>query len=167
MNALTDDIGLVVEAMKTETVVYYMYDHRLGINNRLLSQNNDEVLKFEKYPLVALRCDIEREVDKGLWNYKLNIAILAPTEKNYNAEESMVNVFKPVLYPLYELFMAKLRTIGIFQWAGNQIYPPQTVIDRIHYGTGNEEQNIKSYFSDTLDAIEILNLRISSRIKKC
>jgi len=181
MTYLVDDIGAVVEAVRNQTnkpwssnpsdpnlaeKPYYMYGHRLEINNRLVAKSKGDY-KYQLYPLIALRMDFEEEVTGGLWSYNLNLAILNRTEKHYNAEERYTNVFKPILYPLYEAFMNKLKIAGKFQWEGVQTLPPHTKIDRPYYGTSSEEQNVKNIFSDTLDAIEILNLRITSRIKRC
>jgi hypothetical protein len=179
VNYLVDDIGAVVTSVRNQsqklwlsdpsavsTTPYYMYGHRLEINNRLVQKSKGD-FKYQLYPLIALRMDFEEDIDNGLIKYNLNLAILNRTEKNYNAEERYTNVFKPILYPLYEAFMDKLKKAGIFQWDGNYTLPPHTKIDRPYYGTSSEEQNVKNIFSDTLDAIEIIGLKLSQRIKRC
>ena len=144
---------------------FYMYGHRAEIAKRLLDKEKDKVYKFQKYPLIALRMDIQELVSKGIWSYTLNIAILNFTDKKWNAEERMVNIFKPVLYPIYERFMEELRNSDRFFWPGNQDYPEHTVILRPFWGTENQEGNVKNIFNDPIDAIEITGLRLNQRVK--
>lgn len=164
---IVDQIGEVVDAMRVAPALtpYYMYGHRGEINSRLLEKDQDKVFKYQKYPLVALRMDIAEVQTNGVWHFDLNIAILDSTVKDYNAEERMSNVFKPVLYPLYESFLMKLSESGIFFWDNRleSTYPPHTKFDRPFWGTPGNEGNVKNIFSDPLDAIELVNLKINSR----
>ncbi len=146
---------------------YYLYGHRTEISDRLLEKDQDKVQKYKKYPLIALKLDTPETVNEGLWHYDLNIAILAYTDKNYNTEERYTNVFKPVLYPLYESFLKELRNAGMFMWPDEQEFPPHVKIDRPYWGTESKEGNVKQFFNDPLDAIELVNLKFSKRIKNC
>lgn len=179
MNPAVEAIGQVVKAMQlmpnktwlngksdTNELPYYMFGHRLEISNRLLEKNQDKVFKYKKYPLIALRMDFPERVYEGLWHFDLNIAILAFTDKNYNAEERYENVFKPILYPLYRTFLEKIKHSGLFMWPGDQSVAPHTKIDRPYWGIEEKEKNSKYIFNDPLDAIEIVNLRIN-QIFKC
>lgn len=145
---------------------FYMYGHRLEISNRLLEKDKDRVYKYQKYPLIALRMDIPEPYIGGMYNYRLNIAILTLTEKEYNAEQRMTNVIKPVLAPLYDRFVKELWHVGLFTWTGDQRIPPHTPIIRPYWGTAQAEGNVKHIFNDPLDAIELINLEIKST-KKC
>lgn len=184
---VTDNIGTVVAAMRPINIDYgqpmldymavkaantdpdeapfYIYGHRMEINNRLLEKDKDSVHKYQKYPLVALRLDIPEEVDKGIWHYSLNILIANYNDAKWNSEERTENIFKPVLYPLYERFMEELKNSGLFFWEGNQDYPDHTKIDRHFFGTASDEGNVKRIFDDPIDAIEIVGLKINSRPK--
>src|SRR5690606_23217373 len=137
------------------------------INGRLLEREHDKVFKYQKYPLIALACPTPEQVIGDVIEYTLNIAILDFTERNYNAEERMENVFKPVLFPLYEKFMKELRNSGLFMWDGNQSMPPHIKINRYYWGTQSSEGNEANIFSDPLDAIEIVNLKIRSLLNNC
>jgi hypothetical protein len=183
MNYIVDDIGTVVTAVQAELQgtfdatfdetfnstagPYYMYGHRMEISDRLLEKDQSKATKYNKYPLIALKLDTPEKVEDGLWHYDLNIAILAFTDRNYDAPDRYTEVFKPVLYPIYESFLKQLRNSGLFMWEGDQQYPPHIKIDRPYWGTEGKEQNMKSFFNDPLDAIEIVNLKISKRIKNC
>jgi hypothetical protein len=189
MRVITDDIGAVVSLMRpidlsygqpmvdyiaeknTPTNValmpYYLPGHRMEINSILLKKDNDKVYKYQKYPLIALRLDVAEEVDEmGFVNYNLNIVILTLTDKNWKYEQRLENIFKPVLIPLYERFIAELGNVGLFQWEGDTRRPPHTRILRPFWGTEAREGNEKYIFSDPLDGIEIKNLQLKST-KKC
>lgn len=170
MNILVDDIGRVVEAIRSvwpgglvSGEPHYMYGHKREINQRLLAKDVHRELKWKKYPLIALVLDFPEEIANGIQNYTLNIGILHMTEKNFNAEERYQNVFKPVLYPLYDLFLKSLRESGLFMWPGDIEIPPHTKLDRPYWGTTTPNGNDRNIFSDPLDAIEILNLKINQR----
>lgn len=186
MNVIVDDIGTVVAAMRTDTVLiaaltsglaalsskgydaempFYMYGHRLEISNRLTEKTADKIFKYKKYPLVALRLDIPEGVAGGMIEYKLNVALLMLTEKNYTAEERYANVLKPILYPMYASLFRKLKWAG-FSWDGG-FEPPHSKIDRPFWGTSGPEGNQANIFTDPLDAIELLDLTIRKRSKGC
>jgi hypothetical protein len=135
---------------------FYMYGHPLEIANRLLDKDKDRVYKYQKYPLIALKMDFEEPIKNGVKSLSLNLAILNFTDKKWNAEERMANIFKPVLYPIYERFMTELQNSGLFFWPGNQDYPEHTKIDRPYWGTANQQGNVKNIFNDPIDAIEII-----------
>jgi len=164
MPVIVDEIGKVVERMRgSGETPYYLYGHRLEIANRLLEKDKDKVLQFKKYPLVALRQDIDEQYSNGMVTYNLNIAILEFTDKNYTSEQRYEKVFKPILYPLYAKFFIALRQSG-FMWPGWQDMPPHVKIDRPFWGVAQQDKNVRSIFADPLDAIEIVNLKISKRL---
>lgn len=167
MRYVTDDIGTVVAAMRDASATdpaapYYEYGHRLSIANILLKKNIGHQMK---YPLIALRLDTPEDIIEGYQNYNLNIIIAVQTKKDIRESERLTTYFKPVLYPLYELFMLRLKQSGLFTWEGYQKYPPHTKTDRYFFGKEGQEANEKYIFSDALDAIEITNLKIISTNK--
>lgn len=144
---------------------FYMYGHRLEIANELMAMDRDKLYKYQKYPLIALRMDIQEPYKDGIVELNLNIALLCFTQKGWNAEERMTNIFKPVLYPMYYRFMDELFKSGLFFWEGK--VPPHTKIDRPFWGTEASEANAKYIFNDPLDAIEITDLKIKKNFKNC
>lgn len=188
---LVDEIGKVVTAMQSDAILiaalttgipelsskgylsgmpYYMYDHPVKINARLLEKNQDKTYKYQKYPLVALRLDFDEE--PGLmWGFNLNIAIIMATDPNYGADKRYDKVYRTVLYPIYEAFLKHLKSTGLFQWDQDDsrglIIPPHKKVDRLFYGAIGSQGNEASIFSDPLDAIELINLKIYKRDKNC
>lgn len=182
MNYLRDEIGNVVAKLRALPLEkklwtnasnpnasiepYFMYGHRLELNNRLKEKEKND-FKYKKYPLIVLRMDYDEDIENGFATGILNMAVLHSTNKNYNSEERDANVFHPVLFPLYEAFIAQIKKSGVFSWEGWQGRPDHKKTDRPYYGTDTEEQNLKNFFSDPLDAIEISNMKLSVRIKNC
>ncbi|GIV35399.1 MAG: hypothetical protein KatS3mg031_2934 [Chitinophagales bacterium] len=165
MTPLVEKFEQVVARMRgSNQFPYYMYGHRLEIANRLLEKDQDKVQKYQKYPLVALRQDFEEQHSNGIVTYVLNLAILEYTDKNYTAEQRYENVFKPILYPLYEGLIIAMRQSGFF-WPGFMGIPPHTKIDRPYWGVQFSEKNARNIFNDPLDAIEIVNLKVN--LKSC
>jgi hypothetical protein len=100
-------------------------------------------------------------------HYNLNLAILAFTDRNYTAQKRREKVIQPVLMPLFDRFMKEIRKAGIFTYVGNGKMPEHTRAVRPFWGIQYQEGNKASIFSDPLDAIEILNLKVSSNGEKC
>jgi hypothetical protein len=187
---ITDDIGKVVERMRPldikygqpmldyldslntraenyELMPFYDFGHRLEIANKLKDANTDKVRKYQKYPLVALRMDVLEHNEGGMTHYNLNIAFLAYTDRNYTSQQRMEKVIKPVLMPLYDRFMQEIRKTSIFTFHGNGSKPIHDKAIRPFWGIQYEEGNKASIFEDPLDAIEILNLKVSTTGVKC
>jgi len=168
-NSITTLIGNVVALMPSYygSPVEYMYGHRAEINQRLIEKDNTP--GAVKYPLVALRLDVEETHEDGIVIYKdLNIAILANTDENYYAPQRMVNVFEPILYPLYEAFMLALAASNEFFYSADDLgRPVHTKVDRFYYGVTEAGLSVESIFSDPLDAVEILDLDLKRIIKTC
>lgn len=176
MSNIVEYIGQAVSLMRVPTKLpaavagitgapFYMFGHIVEINNRLVTKGNDSANKSKRYPLVALKLDIPEKQVGSVTMYNLNIAILMWTNENYNAEQRLENVYKPILYPLYDLFVESLKNSG-FMWEGDRSKPPHTKIDRYYYGkseTAGTVKNVKKIFTDPLDGIELLDLKINKR----
>lgn len=143
---------------------YYLYGHRREMNIRLIQKDKNKDLKKQKYPLIILRLDTVESVAKGMISYSLNVGILMLTDPNYPTAERYDVNFRPILYPLYDLFMQKLRESPKFTWAGDQKRPEHKKIDRPFYGTAMSEGNSSYLFNDPIDAIEIVDLKFNQRL---
>lgn len=175
-----DKIGEVVASMRNLSAAdaakfgitaglespYYFYGHPIDMNRQMMDRDKARATMNKVYPAVALRLPIQEEISGGMVKYTMNIAIFAETDLELSAPERYEQVIKPVLIPLYELFLDRLKKGG-FTWEGNQKYPPHTKIDRPHHGVEETQGNRAYVFSNKLDAIELVNLKINSTFKYC
>lgn len=166
--AIVDDVAFVVSKMRDASsqlpnVPYYMFGHRLEIANTLTEKENSQY-KYQRYPLVALRLDMVEENNNGVIHVKLNMAVMTKTESNLTAHQRSEQVFKPVLYPLYDKLIEALRASGIFFWPGNLKVPVHTKVDRYYWGTQATEGNVKNIFNDPIDAIELIDLTLNKKL---
>lgn len=180
MNIAVDLIGEVVESMRNLSVKesqrfgipagltspYYFYGHPMDINKQLIENDKDIVNKFKKYPAIFLRLPIPEEMKGGMIQYDMNIGIMDVSQKDYNSVERYTNVIKPILIPLYELFLDRLKKKG-FKWQGYMDRPPHTKMDRPHHGVQETQGNKAYQFESVLDAIEIINLKVNKQFKNC
>lgn len=184
MRVVSDDIGKVFARMRPldikygqpaidylaafavpsfpDLMPYYEAGHRLAIAQSLIVKDKDEVFQYQKYPLGALRMDIQEEVMDGMIHYRMNLVILALTKHEYTYEERLANVFKPILIPLYERFMNELGKVGVFSWPKGK-RPKHKRFLRPYWGAQYNEGNKAFLFCDPLDAIEILDLEVSAQ----
>lgn len=169
MNVLVDDIGIVIARMRTvvDGPPYYMFGHKLEVARELLIKESNPDEQAKKYPLIILAMDTPEENFGKMIHYDLTIAIVDYTKPEYLTEERYTNVFKPILYPLYESFFVELRKSGLFCWPNIGRKPMHTKTDRPYWGVAYNKAgvNVEKVFSDPLDAIEITKLKINQNIK--
>ena len=127
---------------------FFMFGHRREISNRLLMKDKDNVFKYQKYPLFALRLPIVQNVVQDVNDVSLNIAILAFTDKNYRAQERYDNVIDPILFPLYTEFLVKVQDSFELMNLGPSDHQK---VDRLFYGINALEGNEAYIFNDPLD----------------
>lgn len=143
---------------------YYMYGHRQEIANRLSLKDKNVNQKKKKYPLIALKLDIIENVRGNVVDFTLNLVIATYSDSNQTADQRYVNTFKPILYPLYDQFMTQLVNSGLFTWDSSldMLVPPHQKADRPFWGTPDQDgSSRKNIFNDPIDAIEIINLKLS------
>lgn len=171
MNYVVDDIGSVIAAMRTviDGAPFFEPGPSLEVTRQLLIKNLNPDKQNSKYPLFILAMPFDEDNKGKALRLNLNIAIVAFTDYNYSMADRYQNVFKPTLYPLYELFFAELRKSGKFMWPGIGGKPNHIKRDLPLWGTTfSKDRTVdenKSMFEDPLDAIEILNLEINQTIK--
>jgi len=144
---------------------YFFYGTPVEINRQMIERDKGST-KGKVYPAIALRLPANREIKNGLANFNLNIAILDATKKDYDAPNRYSEVVKPILYPLYELFLDRLKRFG-FTWSGDMGTPPHTQRDMLHHGVEATQGNEAYIFNRPLDAVELISLRINNKIKYC
>lgn len=149
------------------TSPYYFYGHKMDINRQMIDRDREIATKGKVYPAIALRLPTTESMGSGMTHYNLNVAIFAETDLNWSAPERYTNVIKPILIPLYFLFLNRLKKAG-FVWQGDLNMPPHERTDKPHYGVEETQGNKAYIFTNKLDAIELENLKINIQtIKKC
>ena len=135
---------------------YYDHGHPISIRNKLTAKDGNKVYKFRKYPLVALIQDIPEAHLQDLafaYEFTPRVVILAPTDKNYTEQERYTNVFKTILYPIYELLINEVLDYELFYFDS---YVAHEKYDRVYWGTSNIFGNEATGFNDYLDGIELI-----------
>ena len=132
---------------------FYVYGVPKEIANRLLMKDKDNVFKYQKYPLIALRLRVVENVESYIHNVSLNIAILDFTNKNYRAEERYENVITPILMPLYELFLNKVEESSEIMTIGIPVHQKS---DSLFYGVEALQGNEAYIFSCHLSGCRLL-----------
>lgn len=150
---------------------YYEYGHILEIAQSLAKKDNASgVTRFKKYPLIMLLLDVPATPNK-LWKTfdytNVKIVIVDKTDKNYTAPDRKVNVFEPVLIPLYERFIEELSKSKLTNNKDNIPFIQHTKIDRYFWGTELNGNSTKNIVNDFLDAVEIQNLNIKVKQINC
>jgi hypothetical protein len=114
----------------------------------------------DKYPLIALFQDFpEKRGDANGYYADVTIPIIliaTLTDNKYKAPERYEHSFKPILYPIYKLFLQEMAKSG--KIIGNDPDSfDHTKFDRLYYG----RKTVGTALNDYVDAIEINNLRIT------
>lgn len=150
---------------------YYMPGHPREIANRLNLKDRDSVEKFQKWPLIYLLTDIKQshgEFKNVLYELdSITVYIINPTNKNYTTPERIENVFKPILYPIYNILLDKINESRAI--AKNSVDINHDHYDR--YGWGNETVYGSEglIFNQYLDAMELVfnNMQVYKEVNQC
>lgn len=149
---------------------YYLYGHPLDINNVLTQKSNNAEFKYKKYPLIALVQDFTETHGSFPYFYTASpkILIVHSTQQAYNSEQRYENVFKTILYPIYNKLIQNLLDSRLID---NSIIEqlPHKKTDRLYWGKAGIQGNERKIFNDFLDAIEIdfTDLKIIRQITTC
>lgn len=176
---IVDDIGTVVCKMNKTIAgygpkqskpcdeVFYIYGHRSEVNAQMAKKSKDRVEQYKRFPLLITNMDIAEDIAGGMKVSTLNIIIVAESKVEYTAAERYDKVYKPVLYPIYELFLKSIKAANLFTWEGELNIPPHIKLDRPFWGTAGAEGNAAAKLNSTLDAIEIMQLKLSQDLNNC
>ena len=149
--------------------VNFMAGHPLEIVNRLQARTNNDALKFNKYPLIALFLDAEEDRGNDIGvdaEVTLNLIIARSTKSDFIADQRLELNFKPILYPIYEEFLLQLYLSGKFLVKSKDAIKHQK-IDRFFWGTESNKNNKANIFNDYIDCIEIKNLKLKVLKSNC
>jgi hypothetical protein len=162
-----DIIQAVVTSMSTPAPTFVYGDMNEVVQKiHLLSQT--PALNAARYPLIAMFTDVtEQKGNQAGIQASITIAhilFVHVTIKNYHAEQRKEKVFKPVLQPMYELFLQKLAestAVQSIDW--KQIKHNKT--DRYSWGKSAFFQD-NNLTVENCDAIHVEQLQISVLRKK-
>lgn len=163
---IVDIFKSIVEKVQARygSAVTYMYGPIQEIEANLIeaamSYGLSGGITTTSYPLIAIIQDFPEDmgVNSGYYtevNFPI-VLIATLTDKNFKTPTRYETTFKPVLYPLYQLFLEEIARDG--RIIGND---PNTFehrkYDRVYYGT----QTLGTKVSDYVDAIELNNLKLT------
>jgi hypothetical protein len=188
---LVDIIAAVVAAVQSEVLgtiqanetavlnsasriqkINYQYGHPRELIQTLSQNDLSPQFNQLKYPLIYLYMDFREQRGRtpGIYaDTQLNFAICHQTEGDYKAADRYVNVFKPVLYPIYYSLMKQL-TKSPLTVQGDQDMLQHDKWDRMFWGTSKVVGGggtDRSYLNDFVDAIEIQNLALKINYQPC
>lgn len=136
---------------------YYHYGHLDEIARQLTLRDENQTLKFKKYPLIALFMDIEEEKsDNPLIESVINPTLIIANRTNgmYTTAERETNVFIPILEPIYELLLDEMANSTALATTIKDVIPHNKT-NRYYWGSSTAEGNTEVYFNDYIDAIEL------------
>lgn len=152
--------------------INYQYGHFRELILTLSQMDLSTSLRFQKFPLVYLVMDFKEARGKTAAAYaevSLQLLICHQTDGNYKVADRYVNVFKPVLYPIY-LSLLQQITKHPMCWPSNSDVLPHDKWDRSYWGTskpvggGNTDRSV---LNDFVDAIDIQNLQFKLDYQPC
>lgn len=145
--------------------IQFMHGHPVELVKTLNSMVQGELCGIIKYPAILLFQDFEeRLVNNRYYEADLHLVIANSTIQSLIASERYEKNFKPLLNPIYQIFIDKVAR-------KNATYDLKVrKIDRLFWGqTGlsyYDDGGTKNVFNDYLDAIEVF-LTFKYSIKNC
>ena len=145
----------------------YLYGHFRDIVDILTERDQSGTYKFTKYPLICLIQDFTEEMGNSRNQYTVSptVLIVTDTEMTYHSSDRYTNIFKPILYPIYEyLLEAMNRSSHLWHYPQDEI--PHKKTDRVYWGKLGLYGSGGTVFNDRIDAIELKfeNLEIKKQL---
>ena len=133
---------------------YFMHGHPVEIATILSEKDVSSVYKFKKYPAICLFQDFDENWSADSVECpSLNIAIITDTKAEFEASERYQSTFKDELYPIFNIFIEKIKSSKHLDVRRDQITFVKT--DRLFWGRNNQ-----GVMNDFIDAIEISKLKL-------
>lgn len=167
---VVDIFGELVDNI-TQTLgykVFYQHGHPIEIIESLKTLSTIATGDEAKYPLVCLIQDFP-EKTKNPEHYAeitLNIVICTLTEKELKAPERYLKTFNQILIPIYNQLLKEIAKSFYFIEC-NEREIQREKYDRLYWGREPIFDQRPNVFNDYIDAIEIKNLILNLKIKKC
>lgn len=145
--------------------ITYMHGHPVEIIKILAEfDQSGTQLKYNRYPLIAVFQDFDEQPVNGTMQGNLQIVIAMQTKPEFTAAERTNVTFKPILYPLYELL---LRKIKLHKSILATYTIDHTKYDRVFWGSISNADGTYNMFNDYLDAIELQNVKLTFLNNNC
>jgi hypothetical protein len=141
-----------------EMALYYEYGHRIELHKKYTNKAKSGNKRIQEYPLIWLFTDFTQEPGNGEYiefSTELGGAIVDQTEYKLYEDERITQKYKPVLYPIFELFESAFNTatnkkkfVTTFGENG-EIRLSQT--DRPFFGSSDVNANILPQYTDAIE----------------
>lgn len=154
----------ILQAESPMLNIRYQYGHYNELIETLSQEDQSQEERFNKYPRVWLRTDFRerRGQQQGIYaEVFLNIVLMHHSSRVYKSVERKVNVFEPVLYPIYYEFLNQLYKHPLIHVMSDEMVSHDKY-DK--YYLGNTQQGKTN---DFVDAIEIDNLQLKINFENC
>jgi hypothetical protein len=169
MIVVTDILSQIVQ--KTALIygkpVHFFFGHIFDISAELMERSKTVTYRGLKYPSIMLLQDFSEKYQQGkAWDCEadLQILIVAASDNKFSPENRKENVFRPVLYPIYEAFIKALkRTPAVLSSPETNILNTKTDRPAMSLALNAEtrKEGIPALFADHLDGIEVrLSLKL-------
>lgn len=149
--------------------INFQKGHQIELIQTLAQLDASPQLKNLKYPLIWLVQDFKEKRGRKAGIYattNLSIVIAHQTVDTYKATERDVNVFRPVLYPIYYALLEALA-VSDFVNDGSSDLMMHDKEDKYFWGTQSIGGTIANQLNDYVDAIEISNLNLTILYNNC
>ena len=125
------------------------------------TKNSNYADYFPMVMMVTEGFDYDMELDDGKQEYPLQIVIVDLTKQNYTTQQSLDNVFIPVLNPIYVELINKLKVY----YSNEFSRLPHNKKDHFFYSA--EEAKDQNKLAEYLDAVEITDLDFIIDLNSC
>ncbi len=156
---IVDQFSQVVAAVSSAygQTVHFRHGHMLEVANIVQQMVKDPDID-KRYPIIALQHDFEQDPVsfKGTELKGLKLYIITLSRPEYIAEQRKELIFKPILYPIRDLFIQEIARSGYFEQQSNEeVLEVITLTDRYYWGSSKVMGNDANTFLDWVDSIEI------------
>jgi len=148
--------------------ISYIFGDTEYIRNTLAMYSKSREINDLKFPLIALFTPFnEDRTNRGYFTSAgVSLMIATSTLSKYTNEERMCNSFIPVLRPIYECFLDRLRNNRDIVVQYNGVIP-HTYQENYSFGSRGAMDSKNKPLDDLIDAINISNLKINVKNKQC
>lgn len=136
--------------------VHYEHGHYTEIDQTLRQLSQAKSFFNKRYPLVALFEDVAETRFTSEPEVRLTIIICHLTKTEYKSGDRYANVINPILEPIYKSLLRQILLSGKFM----EYKVRHRKIVRPYWGLEGKHGNRGNIMSDTLDAIELQDLRL-------